>query len=234
MPVAERSGSSGQVLRGVCPSCGQTTKTKDPAGRWISQCAHPATSYHVKLVPGGKKTIPVIPTTVDRGRMPVPPGPLVDNLGPEGVPVALAVALGADPPSDQVRGMVDANEPREDEPKRERAPVAAAPGDPVTFDVRGALEGIASHARGLAGTLAAAQRRILQLETLVADGAIEAAGLRASLESAADQIEALESDAADAADDQRLDEELAEADALTSSALTAAEDEASEPVDFGL
>lgn len=232
MPVAERSGSSGQVLRGVCPSCGQTTKTKDPAGRWISRCAHPATSYHVKLVPGGKKTIPVIPSTVDPGILPTEPLP-AGFIDPE-AGARIAAALGADPPSDQVRGMVDANEPREDEPKRERAPVAAAPGDPVTYDVRAALEGIASHARGLAGTLAAAQRRILQLETLVADGAIEAAGLRAELESAELRVELLESDAAEAADDQRLDEELAKADALTSSALTAAEDEASEPVDFGL
>jgi hypothetical protein len=68
MPVRERE-TTGQVMRGFCPveNCGAVTKGKDAGGSWKSKCAHPAKHYQGRMVPGGKKTIPVIPDSVDRG-----------------------------------------------------------------------------------------------------------------------------------------------------------------------
>lgn len=184
MPVKPKE-SSGQVLRGVCPQCGQTTKGRDHAGRWISRCAHPGEKYQGRMMQGGKKTIPVIPDSVDLGDTSGVGGALDarPDIDPRhGVVVPLERAQAP------LRGLVDANEPRDDE--RPQGPVGA-PGDPLSVDPRGALESIAKNARALAGALAGAQRRIRELEGITADQAIDLLGMRG-------EFEALQSDLDDA------------------------------------
>ncbi len=188
MPVSEREGSRGQVLRGVCSKCSTVTKGRTLGGAWISKCAHPGTLYHGRMMAGGKKTIPVIPDSVDRGHLPGGVGAAIE--------AGAAAEAEIEPPpelppasewaKDQIRGMIGKNDLRDDE-KPAAAPLPSA-GDPLTFDVRASLESIAAHARGLAGALAGAQRRIRELEGLVATQAIEGAHLRDRLEDSESEV----------------------------------------------
>lgn len=168
MPVEEREGSRGQVLRGVCPICGQITKRRDSVGLWVSRCVHGGARYEGRMMPGGKKTIPVIPDSVDRGDL-------------SGVVGALERKPEIDPrhgrlePVERdplpIRGLVARDEPRDDE-----QPVSGR--DPVGYPVRDSLRIIGEHAQGLAMALHGAQGRIRELEQLVANAAIETASLR--------------------------------------------------------
>lgn len=213
MPVRPKE-TTGQVLRGICPKCGQVTKRKTVAGIWVSRCAHPGKLYEGRMVPGGKKTVPVIPDSVDRGILPSAPGaadvPAPYPAGPRAVPpdapgAAVAAAVGADPPlgliaqaslglpsPDPIRGMIPKNEIRDDE-QPQSAPVPSS-GDPVSYDVRASLETIAEHARGLAGALAAAQTRIREFEGLIANAAVEQARLHRELEDVRSELDRVTDD----------------------------------------
>ncbi len=183
MPVAEREGSRGQVMRGVCSKCETVTKGKTLGGAWISKCAHPGTDYHGRMMLGGKKTVPVIPESVDRGDLSGGVGATIEAGAAEAAAVADVAEKSI---RDPIRGMVAKDEPRDDE-KPVEAPLPSA-GDPLAYDVRGSLETVAAHARGLAGALAGAQRRIRELEGLVATQAIEGAHLRDRLEDSESEV----------------------------------------------
>lgn len=227
MPVVAKE-SGGQVLRGFCPTCEQVTKRKDAFGSWVSRCAHPGKNYQGRMTPGGKKSIPVIPDTLDRGQLPgaveqalearsdvdgyaeqierKPVGGLgecpkcsvslvviSDRLG-GGVGCQVSECGWRSPVApDRVQGMIDPNELR-DEERRLRSgqyasgvpadqpsahmtdakPVGWQPGlDPLDFDAPGALQQIANHARGIVHALIAAQKRVFELETQIADQAVE-------------------------------------------------------------
>lgn len=197
MPVAEREGSRGQVMRGVCSKCDTVTKGKTLGGAWLSKCAHPGTDYHGRMMLGGKKTIPVIPDSVDRGDLSVVGAAVEAGTSAAAFEVAAGMVE-----RDPIRGMVAKDEPRDDEPRGPVGmghakpvgwqpgldptvpidPTVPSAGDPLAFDVRASLATIAAHARGLAGALAGAQRRIRELEGLIATQAIEGAHLRDRIE----------------------------------------------------
>lgn len=184
MPVRERE-TVGQVMRGFCPvaNCGAVTKGRNAGGTWKSKCAHPGKNYQGRMVPGGKKTLPKIPDNIDRGDVSGILGAVEaqPDIDPRHGPLAPQV------PTTDFRGLVAANEPRDDEKPAERSQVAAT-SDPLGVDPRESLEAIAKHARAMAGALAGAQQRVRELEGLVVDGQIEMAKLRGELEDAGNEI----------------------------------------------
>ncbi len=165
MPVSPSHNreSQGQTLVGICAACSTETKLKDTLGLWQSQCAHPSTMYKGTLRKGGKKKIPNIP-------------PANELMHASGV-VDGALAKAQEP----VSGMIDPNEPRDDE---ERAPATE---DSVDFDVQTAMSSIALHARGMARALMASQKRVVELEVALVEQMRVSAKLR-------EQIEELEAD----------------------------------------
>lgn len=237
MPIAEREGQ-GQVLRGVCPKCGTVTKGKEPNGQWISKCPHPGARYEGRMMPGGKKTVPEIPDSVDRGslvqcwrcegerqvdnpdldsdgkKIPCPKcGGAGELPGTPAATVQAAVGSDIDPrhgelePVDEarvpIRGMIDPKEKR-DPGMTGAKPVGWQGGldkasptqtvDPIGFDVKGALAGVAAGARGMASAVVAAQQRIRELERAVVEASIESAKLREALEDAGNEVARLEGD----------------------------------------
>lgn len=192
MPVKPKE-SQGQVLRGFCPveNCGASTKRKDPTGTWVSKCAHPGKHYEGRLVPGGKKTTPVIPENLDRGLLPEDVDPRHGPLTP----------LEPDPGP---AGLIDAAAPRDGDPGAVRVPQGpyrrAAPTgkarNPLEVSAHDELQAIANAARTMAGALAGAQRQVREYEGAIARASVEIAKLRDELEDAHNEIGRLEADLA--------------------------------------